>query len=432
MMRDWKKLHFDSVVVDLHTHPALKSTLFHRDLTVNNKRKFLQRLFGKAFWPPISRVDFPKMEAGGVDNILSTVYIPEQGWLTDIPVINALKWLKPFAYRKLFKTPYFEATIGSLNDVESHIEKHNKKILAGRSDCSRMARLITGVSDLDAAIADNDLGVIHSVEGAHSLHGEACGQVIKDFRFKSGVGGVGIEEENEVLSNLQALYDRGVAYLTLAHFYPNACVESPVFPYPEYGLKLSRWKGLMDKWDHTKGLTSIGESVVERMLELGMLIDITHMTPPARARVYEIVEHHKKRECLVATHIGVHGVNPDPLNLEDWEISWFSSHGCVIGVIFMNYWLSPIDTNMGLKYIMQTIDRLTRFGGVDVVGIGTDFDGMTDPPDEITDLSHMPRLTRELASVMRSPSSPKYDDRAVAKMLGGNALRLLRNGWGRP
>ena len=119
------------------------------------------------------------------------------------------------------------------------------------------------------------------------------------------------------------------------------------------------------------------------------------------------------------------------MNLEDWEISWFSSHGCVIGVIFMNYWLSPIDTGMGLKYIMQTIDRLTRFGGVDVVGLGSDFDGFTDPPDEITDLSQMPRLTRELASVMRSPSNVKYDDRAITKMLGGNSLRLLRNGWGR-
>lgn len=424
-MRDWEKLHFNSTVVDLHTHPSLKSALFHRDLSVNNKRKFLQRLFGKAFWPPVSRVDFPKMEAGGVDNILSTVYIPEQGWLTDIPVINALKWIKPFAYRRLFKTPYFEATIRGLDDVESQIGRHNDRIIAGISECTRRVRLITGVSSLNSAIDAGDLGVIHSVEGAHSLHGSACGQVIQDFKS------LGIAEENEVLSNLQKLYDRGVAYLTLAHFYPNACVESPVFPYPEYGLKLSRWKGLLDKWDHNKGLTAIGEVVVERMLELGMLIDITHMTPSARSRVYEIVDHHKKRECLVATHIGSYGVNPDPLNLEDWEVSWLSSHGCVIGVIFMNYWLSPIDTGMGLKYIMQTIDRLTRFGGVDVVGIGSDFDGMTDPPDEITDLSQMPRFTRELASLMRSPSSPKYDDRAIAKMLGGNALRLLRKGWGR-
>jgi microsomal dipeptidase-like Zn-dependent dipeptidase len=424
-MRDWKKLHFDSTIVDLHTHPALKSALFHRDLTVNNKRKFLQRLFGKAFWPPTSRVDFPKMELGGVDNILSTVYIPEQGWLTDIPIINVLKWIKPFTYRKLFKTPYFQNTLDSLDEVEAQIKKHNSKVDQGLSPCVRRVRHIKGVRDLDATIDDGYMGVIHSVEGAHSLHGEACGQVIKDFKS------LGVAEENEVLDNLQTLYDRGVAYLTLAHFYPNACIESPVFPYPEYGLKVSRWKGLLDKWDHTKGLTFIGESVVERMLELGMLIDVTHMTPPARARVYELVEHHKKRECLLATHIGVHGINPDPLNLEDWEISWFSSHGCVIGVIFMNYWLSPIDTGMGLKYIMQTIDRLTRFGGVDVVGLGSDFDGFTDPPDEITDLSQMPRLTRELASVMRSPSNVKYDDRAITKMLGGNSLRLLRNGWGR-
>ena len=268
------------------------------------------------------------------------------------------------------------------------------------------------------------MGVIHSVEGAHSLHGIECGKEIADFDKLS------LRHENEVLNNLQTLYDRGVAYLTLAHFYPNACIESPVFPYPEYGLRLSRWKGLLDKWDHTKGLTPTGEAVVERMLELGMLIDITHMTPPARARVYQLVEHHNKGECLLASHTGSYSINPDPYALQDWELSWMGNHGCVIGVIFMNYWLSPVDTKMGIKYIMQTIDRITQFGGVKTAAIGSDFDGMTDPPDELTDMSHMPRLTRELASAWRSPDNPKYSEDDIQKILGGNALRLLRSGWG--
>ena len=86
---------------------------------------------------------------------------------------------------------------------------------------------------------------------------------------------------------------------------------------------------------------------------------------------------------------------------------------------------------MGLKYIMQTIDRITQFGGVKTAAIGSDFDGMTDPPDELTDMSHMPRLTRELASIWRSPDNPKYSEKDIANILGGNALRLLRNGWGR-
>ena len=70
------------------------------------------------------------------------------------------------------------------------------------------------------------------------------------------------------------------------------------------------------------------------MLELGMLIDITHMTPPARARVYQIVEHHKKGACLLASHTGAYSINPDPYALQDWELSWMGNHGCVVGVIF--------------------------------------------------------------------------------------------------
>jgi microsomal dipeptidase-like Zn-dependent dipeptidase len=423
-MEDWRKLHFESTVVDLHTHPALKSAIFHRDLSTDNKRKFLMKLFGKSVWPATTRTDFPKMEAGGVDIILSTVYAPEMGWLADIPIIKWLGWLKPSAYRRMFKQPYFDIVVQSLDDIESQIVRHNQKVDAGTSPCARRVRHITNVRELDATIADGYMGVIHSVEGAHSLHGPECTKEIADFDELS------LRHENEVLNNLQILYDRGAAYLTLAHFYPNACTESPVFPYPEYGLRLSRWKGLLDKWDHTKGLTPIGEAVVERMLELGMLIDITHMTPPARARVYQLVEHHKKGECLLASHTGAYSVNPDPYALQDWELSWMGNHGCVVGVIFMNYWLSPVDTKMGLKYIMQTIDRITRFGGVKAAAIGSDFDGMTDPPDELTDMSHMPRLTRELASVWRSPDNPKYSEEDIGKILGGNALRLLRNGWG--
>jgi len=424
-MRDWKELHFDSTVVDLHTHPALKSALFHRDLTVSNKRKFLMKLFGKAFWPATTRTDFPKMEQGGMDIILSTVYAPEMGWLEDIPLVKCLRWIKPSAYKKIFKQPYFDLTMQSLTDIEEQIKKHNTKVENGTSPCERKVRHIMSVRDLDDTIRDGSMGVIHSVEGGHSLHGPECGKEIKDF------GKLRSRHKREVLDNLQAYYDRGVAYLTIAHFYPNACVESPVFPYPEYGLKLAKWKGLMDKWDHTKGLTDIGEEVVERMLELGMLIDITHLTPPARARVYQIVEHQGKSECLVATHAGSYAINPDPYALQDWELSWLGNHGCVVGVIFMNYWLSQIDTRMGMKYIMQTIDRIARFGGVETPAIGSDFDGMTDPPDELTDMSHMPRLTRELASQWRSPDSPRYSDSDLRKILGGNTIRLLRGGWGR-
>ena len=88
----WKALHHQSTIVDLHTHPSLKATVFHRNLG-RKKTKFLTKLFKEKFWPFSGRVTFPKMQEGGVDVLLSTAYILEQGWIDDISLI---KWLFKF------------------------------------------------------------------------------------------------------------------------------------------------------------------------------------------------------------------------------------------------------------------------------------------------------------------------------------------------
>ena len=88
----------------------------------------------------------------------------------------------------------------------------------------------------------------------------------------------------------------------------------------------------------------------------------------------------------------------------------------------MNYWLSPIDSGLGLKHIERTIDHIINIAGDQVLAIGTDFDGFTDPPDEMTDMSELPRITKYLASL-------RYPDVIIQKFLGLNALRILQNGW---
>ena len=65
---------------------------------------------------------------------------------------------------------------------------------------------------------------------------------------------------------------------------------------------------------------------------------------------------------------------------------------------------------------------MINVAGEEVVGIGTDFDGFTDPPDEIVDISQLPRMTQYLMSV-------GYKDETIRKFLGENALNLLLEGW---
>ena len=274
--------------------------------------------------------------------------------------------------------------------------------------------------DLKKFLIDGETVMIHSVEGAHSLQGELCGKRPEDAVALPPL------IENEVLQNLEYLADRGMAYLTLAHFYPNQ-IANPVFPYPEYGIKRGNWEHLMSAWDMNKGLTPLGKKVVKRMLELGVLIDVAHCTPKARSEVYEIVG--DRKSCVLSSHSGVFEINRDPYNLEDWELKWFAEHECVVGIIFMNYWLSPTDTSLGLKYIEQTMNHIKNTAGSGIIGIGTDFDGFTDPPDEITDISQLPRITRYLSSLRNGIGSKKYTDEEIKNILGGNSLRLLLDGW---
>jgi membrane dipeptidase len=58
------------------------------------------------------------------------------------------------------------------------------------------------------------------------------------------------------------------------------------------------------------------------------------------------------------------------------------------------------------------------------VAIGTDFDGFTDPPDDLPDAAMLPRLTQRLIA-------EGYSQQEIAKIWGGNTLRVLREGWGK-
>ena len=412
---NWKDLHDQSVVFDWHNHGCLKNFLFDRSLDGKDSR-FLSTLFKRAFWPLSERNTLPKMEQGGLDVVLSTSYVPEIEWVDDQPLIKFLKWLYPSVNKRVFKPTYFDAINAQMDSMEAEVVKYNDINLENRF------QFVHSLKEFEKAISDNKVVMIHSVEGGHSLNGElAKKRVDESTALKPLV-------ENELLTNLEHFYDRGVAYLTLAHFYPNHLV-SPVFPYPEYGIKKSNWKQLMAGWDMNKGLTSVGKKVVQAMKDMGMLIDITHCTPKARQEVYEIVGDDLSR--VVASHIGAFGVNPDPLNLEDWEIKWLADHNCLIGIIFMNYWLSPVDTGLGLKYIEKTIDHIINIAGDQVLAIGTDFDGFTDPPDEITDISELPRLTRYLKCFRSGVDMDKYSDETIANILGRNSLRFILEGWGK-
>jgi membrane dipeptidase len=372
----WKKIQYAGLpIVDMHAHPALKATLFKRTLT---RRYAASRTFN----PFSVRTDFQKLEAGGVDVLLSVIYAPEKEIVEDFSYLRILSYLMPITYRKLFSNSYFSVTNEMINIMEAQVQQSPKVELA------------RSVQELNAILGRGDqkpIAIVHCIEGAHSLEGK--------------------------LENLEKLHQRGVAYMILAHFYPNAAVE-PVFPFPEFAQKLGHFK---DRHDITRGLTDFGQQVVEKMVEIGMIPDITHCTPRARQQIYEIVGN---RMPIIASHIGAYEINPSPYNLKDWEIKRIAETGGMVAVIFMNYWLMPHETKQGLNFIARTIEHFVNVAGIEHVGIGTDFDGFTDPPDDVKDASRLPVVTQRLLA-------EGYKQAEIEKILGTNALRVLRQGWHR-
>ncbi len=388
---DWRRIHQEATVIDLHIHPSMQQQLFNRNLGM---RYVMKRMFRSS--PLRVRASFPRLRDGKYDVILSTIYIPEKGIIKDFKIINLFRVLRPDLWHKLLAAQPYDATLRVMKEMEAAV---------AQTSGYGWAQMASSLSELDGILGQprdaRPIAVIHSVEGGHSLGGSQA----------SDVG---------VLKNLETLFKRGVVYLTLAHFYPNNLVN-PCYPFPEDIIKLASrtriWRDL------TLGLTDLGKQVVQRMIELGMFIDISHCTPIARREIYDLIDASGKNVPLIASHVGAYEINPSPYNLADWEIRRIARDGGVIGVIFMPYWLMPKESKQGINFISRHIQYLVDVGGEDVVGIGTDFDGFTTPPDDLDSASKLPRLTQRLVV-------DGHSEGRIKKILGENALRMLREGWG--
>lgn len=368
-----QRLHREAPLTDVHAHPSLKAYLFRRHL-------WWHYWSGHAFNPLSSRSDFRMLLKGGVRVVVASHYLPERR-LAECFWIRAAAFLLVPAYFKLMHGSRFRRLLEMLRAMEREA--------ARRPDLVEVAR---SYAQLERIRAAGKTAVIHAVEGAHALEGD--------------------------LSRLEELARRGVAMLTLTHFYPNR-VAAQVDGIPK-DLIIRRICDLDLQPGSGPPLTEFGRDVVRRCLELGILVDVTHCTPEARGAVYREVSGSRP---LVASHVGVQALRPDPYNLADEEIEEIARGGGAIGVIFVPYWLSSGGEKTGLRSIWGTLEHIRDVtGSWDHVMLGTDFDGFTDPPDDVPDASRLGAVTRMLLE----RGLPEVE---IKKILGGNAFRVLRDGW---
>ena len=162
------------------------------------------------------------MEQGGVDVLLSTAYLLEQGWIDDMSIVQKLFWLFPKIKKKLVDVSYFDATMLMLDEMEQQIEKYNKK---SNKERLYLLKMETILSELFA------LGIcaLFILWKAHILYRENWEE--NNRKSKDSAGSIKRHAHRTLAckkrnssNNLDAFKERGVAYLGIAHFYPNRCV----------------------------------------------------------------------------------------------------------------------------------------------------------------------------------------------------------------
>jgi membrane dipeptidase len=189
------------------------------------------------------------------------------------------------------------------------------------------------------------------------------------------------------LENVDRLYDAGFRITGLTHFFDNEVGGSA------HGVG----KG---------GLTPFGREVVARLESKGMLIDLAH----ASKSVIEDVLSMATRPVLVS-HTGVAGTCPGPRNLTDDHLRRIAATGGVVGI---GYWDGAVCTP-DMPSIVKAIRYAVNKVGVAHVALGSDFNGATQTPFDVTGL---PQLTDALLQA-------GFSETDVRAIMGGNVQRLL-------
>lgn len=162
------------------------------------------------------------------------------------------------------------------------------------------------------------------------------------------------------------------------------------------------------------GLTPLGRDVVMRMQELGMVIDVSHLSERS---FWDVVE--ATTGPLVATHSNAAALTPHRRNLSDAQLAALAARSGIVGVNFY-----PAFTGgAALTHVLAHVDYLVDAMGPDHVALGSDFDGFSQTVQDLEDVSRLPNLTAGLLERGHPPE-------AVRGILGGNALRVFRQVWG--
>jgi membrane dipeptidase len=225
-------------------------------------------------------------------------------------------------------------------------------------------------------------------------------------RVASLVGMEGGHAIENSLGALRAFHQAGARYLTLTHGCNTDWADSATDE-PAHG-----------------GLTAFGREVVREMNRMGMLVDLSHTSPETMHDVLEVAE-----APVIFSHSSARALTDHARNVPDDVLERLPDNGGVVMITFVpsfvnetvRAWEGPPEDapRASLADVADHVEHVREVAGVDHVGIGGDFDGISSTPVGLEDVSTYPALFVEL-------SRRGWSEEDLRKLAGENVLRVLR------
>lgn len=252
-------------------------------------------------------------------------------------------------------------------------------------------------------------------------------------RIASLIGVEGGHCIEDSLANLRRLHELGARYMTLTHAdtvgWADAATDEP-----RHG-----------------GLTPFGEEVVREMNRLGMLVDLSHVSPETMRHALRVTS-----APVIFSHSSARAIADHPRNVPDDVLRLTAANGGVVMVTFYSGFVHPesarrradmfaVNRRLHREHpqeadykaakkrweaehpidrgsvhdVVDHIDHVVKIAGIDHVGIGSDFDGVGLLPRQLEDVAAYPAITQELLNRGYAPEQ-------IARIMSGNVLRVLR------
>ena len=316
-------------------------------------------------------------------------------------------WVEPSEQNK---GKYAHRTLQLIDSVYRQAEKHPDQMMMAFSP-----------ADIEKAHKQKKLAALMGIEGGHSIENDMA--LLRDY------------------------YRLGVRYMTITWSNTNEFADSS--------------GDINDpKVQHHDGLTQFGREVIREMNSLGMMVDVSHVSDKTFWDTLTIT-----RAPVIASHSSARAITDHPRNMTDKMLKAVGDNG---GVVMVNFFSSFIDNDFRqayaaqakernaaqnqveaewkaahpgqqvpyeigdkigkewaakvprppLKSLIDHIDHIAKVAGIDHVGLGSDFDGVSSLPAGIDSAADLPKITEELMK-------RGYSATDIHKILGGNIMRVF-------